>query len=242
MPSNHLILCHPLLLLPSIFSSIRVFSNESVLHIMWPKYWSFGFSISPSNECSGLISFRIDYPHCLTIKPTAHGVASVSAPTYSQVSSTRLVRIKFNWRKEASVGQRAVCAFSGLYAWRGRSMGPTIWGLFPAQSSVTISASGNRTRWDPEDTLWTTCHISQHCPWKHHLCLDGQVSGKIPVWNGQGEWKHSEEDEQALHIHHKENNMVHTKPGSSNRKTEDKKQIDVQDKTHKNVPSERTFE
>ena len=60
MPSNHLILCHPLLLLPSIFPSIRVFSNESVLHIRWPKYWSFSFSISPSNEYSGLISFRID--------------------------------------------------------------------------------------------------------------------------------------------------------------------------------------
>ena len=59
MPSNHLILCHPLLLSPSIFSSIRVFSNESVLHIRWPHYWSFSFSISPSNEYSGLISFRL---------------------------------------------------------------------------------------------------------------------------------------------------------------------------------------
>ena len=60
MPSNHLILCHPLLFLPSIFPSIRVFSNESVLRIRWPKYWSFSFSISPSNEYSGLLSFRID--------------------------------------------------------------------------------------------------------------------------------------------------------------------------------------
>ena len=61
MPSNHLILCHPLLLLPSIFPSIRVFSNESVLNIRWSKYWSFSFSISPSNEYSGLISFRMDW-------------------------------------------------------------------------------------------------------------------------------------------------------------------------------------
>ena len=61
MPSNHLILCLPLLLLPSIFPSIRVFSNESVLHIRWPKYWSFSFSISPSNEYSRLISFRMDW-------------------------------------------------------------------------------------------------------------------------------------------------------------------------------------
>ena len=61
MPSNHLILCRPLLFLPSIFPSIRVFSNESVLHIRWPKYWSFSFNISPFNECSGLIFFRIDW-------------------------------------------------------------------------------------------------------------------------------------------------------------------------------------
>ena len=61
MPSNHLILCHPFLLLTSIFPSIRVFSKESVLHIRWPKYWSFSFSISPSNEYSGLISFRMDW-------------------------------------------------------------------------------------------------------------------------------------------------------------------------------------
>ena len=61
MPSNHLILCHPLLLLPSIFPSIRVFSNELALCIRWPKYWSFSFSISPSNEYSGLISFRIEW-------------------------------------------------------------------------------------------------------------------------------------------------------------------------------------
>ena len=61
MPSNHLIFCHPLLLPPSIFPSIRIFSNESVLHIRWPKYWSFHFNISPSSEHSGLISFRMDW-------------------------------------------------------------------------------------------------------------------------------------------------------------------------------------
>jgi len=60
MPSNHLIFCHSLFLLPSLFSSIRVFSNESFLHVRWPKYWSFSFSLSPSNEYSGLITFRID--------------------------------------------------------------------------------------------------------------------------------------------------------------------------------------
>ena len=69
-PSNHLILCHPLLLLPSIFPSIRVFSNELVLCIRWPKYWSFSFSISPSNEYSGLISFRTDWCDLLAVHGT----------------------------------------------------------------------------------------------------------------------------------------------------------------------------
>ena len=68
MPPNHLILCGPLLLLPSIFPSIRVFSNESVLHIRWPKYWSFSFNISPSNEHPGLISFRMDWLDLLQSK------------------------------------------------------------------------------------------------------------------------------------------------------------------------------
>ena len=68
MPSNHLILCHPLLLLPSIFPSIRVFSNESALHIRWPKYWS--FSINPSNEYLGLISFRMDWLDLLAVRGT----------------------------------------------------------------------------------------------------------------------------------------------------------------------------
>ena len=70
MPSNHLILCHPLLLLPSIFPSIRVFSSESILHIRWPKYWSFSFSISPSSEYSGLISFRMDWLDLLAVQGT----------------------------------------------------------------------------------------------------------------------------------------------------------------------------
>ena len=70
MPSNCLILCHSLLLLPSIFTSIRVFPNESVLHIRWPKYWSFSFSISPSNEYSGLISFRMDWLDLLAVQGT----------------------------------------------------------------------------------------------------------------------------------------------------------------------------
>ncbi|CAI9155475.1 unnamed protein product [Rangifer tarandus platyrhynchus] len=70
MPSNHLILCHPLLFLPSIFPNIRVFSNESAFRIRWPKYWSFSFSISPSNEHPGLISFRVDWFDLLVVQGT----------------------------------------------------------------------------------------------------------------------------------------------------------------------------
>ena len=70
MPSNHLTLCHPLLLLPSIFPGIRVFSTELALHIRWPKYWNFSFTISPSNEYSGLISFKIDWLDLLAVQGT----------------------------------------------------------------------------------------------------------------------------------------------------------------------------
>ena len=70
IPSNHLVLCHPLLLLPSVFPSVRVFSNKLALHIRWPKYWGFSFSISPSNEYSGLISFRIDWFDLLAVQGT----------------------------------------------------------------------------------------------------------------------------------------------------------------------------
>ena len=91
MSSNHLTLCYPLLLLPSIFPSIRVFSNESVLCIRWPKYWSFSFSISPSNECSGLISFRIDWFDLLAVQGTLksllqHHSSKASILQHSQLS------------------------------------------------------------------------------------------------------------------------------------------------------------
>ena len=76
MPSSHLILCHPLLLPHSIFPSMRVFSNESVLHIRWPKYWSFSFSLSPSNEYSGLISSRMDWLDLLAVQGTLKSLLS----------------------------------------------------------------------------------------------------------------------------------------------------------------------
>ena len=83
MPSNHLNLCRPLLLLPSIFPSIRVFSNESVLRIRWPKYWSFSFSISSSNECSGLISFRMNWWDLLVVQGTVKSLLQHHSSTAS---------------------------------------------------------------------------------------------------------------------------------------------------------------
>ena len=86
MPSNHLILCHPLLLLPSIFPSIRVFSNESVLRIRWPKYWSFSFTISPSSEYSELISFRMDLFDLLVVQRASQ--ESFPTPQFKSINSS----------------------------------------------------------------------------------------------------------------------------------------------------------
>ena len=103
MQSNHLILCHPLLLLPSIFPSIRVFSNESALCIMWPKYWSFSFNISPSNKHSGLISFRMDWLDLLSVQGTVkslllHHSSKVSILRGSAFYSPTLTFIHDYWK------------------------------------------------------------------------------------------------------------------------------------------------
>ena len=97
MPSNHLILCHPLLLLPSVFPSIRVFSNESVLQIRWPKYWSFRFSISPSKEYSGLISFRMDWLDLLAVQGTLKSLLQHHSPNASilQHSAFFIVQLSY---------------------------------------------------------------------------------------------------------------------------------------------------
>ena len=109
MPSNHLILCRPLLLLPSVFPSIRVFSSESVLHIRWPKYWSFSFSISPTKEYSGLIAFRIDWLDLLAVQGTLksllqhHSSRASKSPLGATYLSGQLWKSKSNreahWRE-----------------------------------------------------------------------------------------------------------------------------------------------
>ena len=93
MPSNHLILCRPLLILSSIFPSIRLFSNESVLRIRWPKYWSFSFNISPSNEYSGLISFRMDWLDLLAVQGTLKSLQHHSSKASVWLSAFFLVQL-----------------------------------------------------------------------------------------------------------------------------------------------------
>ena len=107
MPANHLTLCHPLLLLPSILPSIRVFSIESVLHISWPKYWSFSFSIRPSSEHSGLISFRMDWLDLLAVQGTLksllqhHSFKSINFLALSFPNSPTLTSIHDYWKNHS---------------------------------------------------------------------------------------------------------------------------------------------
>ena len=111
MPSNHLILCHPLLLLPSVFPSIRVFSSDSVLHIRWPKYWSFSFSINPSNEHSGLISFRVAWFDL----PAVHG-------TYKSLLQHHSSKASILWCSAFFMVQ-----LSHLHMTTGKTIVLTIW-------------------------------------------------------------------------------------------------------------------
>ena len=107
MPSNHLILCHPLLFLPSIFPSIKIFSSELALCIRWPKYWSFSFSISPSNEYSGSISFRIDWFDLFAVQGTLksllqdHKFESITSLMLSLLYDPTLISIHDYWKNHS---------------------------------------------------------------------------------------------------------------------------------------------
>ena len=132
MPSSHLSLCHPLLL-PSIFPSIRVFSNESALHIRWPKYWSFSFSISPSNEYSGLISFRIDLFDLLAVQgtlkslPQHHSFNQLFSAQISLWSNSHILKRKENLipHQKLRPGSR------GGVSWQSPPHTPALWAACP---------------------------------------------------------------------------------------------------------------
>ena len=109
MPFNHLILCHPLLLPPSIFPSIRVFSNELVLHISWPKYWSFSFSISPSNEYSGLISFRMGWFDLLAVQGTLKSLLQHHSSKASILWCSAFFRVQLSHVRNSIVSFLSKC-------------------------------------------------------------------------------------------------------------------------------------
>ena len=115
MPSKHLIFCHPLLLLPSIFASIRVFSNESVLCIRWPKYWNFSFNISPSNKYSGLISFRMNCLYLLSVQGTLKSLLqhySSKAPIL-QHSASLIVLLSYPYMTTGKSTALTRCCWQG---------------------------------------------------------------------------------------------------------------------------------
>ena len=114
MLSNHLILCHPLLLLPSIFASIRVFSNELAVHIKWPKYWSFSFSISPSNEYSGLISFKIDWFDLLAVQGTLKSLLQHHSSKASILQHSTFVMIQLSYPYMTTVMSLGSSRITGL--------------------------------------------------------------------------------------------------------------------------------
>ena len=115
MPSNHLTLCHPLLLLPSIFPIIRVFSNESALHITWPKYWSFSFSVGPSNEYSGLISFRMDGLDLLAVQGTLKSLLQHHSSNASilQCSAFFIVQLSHPYMTTGKITALTMQTFAG---------------------------------------------------------------------------------------------------------------------------------
>ena len=103
MPSSHLILCRPLLLLPSIFPRVRVFSNESTLHIRWPKYWSFSFNISPSNEHPGLISFRMDWLDLLEVQGTLKSLLQHHSSKANIINNSFFFKFKMHLKSQLSL-------------------------------------------------------------------------------------------------------------------------------------------
>ena len=132
MASNHLILCHPLLLLPSIFPSIMVFSNESTLRIRWPEYWSFSFNISPSNEHPGLISFRMDWLDLLSVQGTLkslfqHHSSKASIVLHSAFSTVQLSHPYMTTGKTITLTRLSLWGKESSWQFRRCEINPLVW-------------------------------------------------------------------------------------------------------------------
>ena len=177
MPSNHLILCCPLLLLPSIFPSIRVFSNESVLHIRWPRYWNLSFSISPFNEYSGLISFRIDCFHLLAVQGTLKSLLQ-----------QRNLKTSILWCSTFFMVQ-----LLHLYMTTGKAIDLTIWTFVSKLMSLLLNMLSTFViPFLPRSKLCLSILWLQS-PWESHfvgrLIRSLGVPKERGVWNSQGERK-----------------------------------------------------
>ena len=156
MPSNHLILCHPLLLLPSIFPSIRVFSNELALCIRWPKYWSFSFSISPCNEYSGLISFGIYW-------------LDLSSVHDLKVLKSYIVCYHCRKESESEVAQSCLTLSISMDC---RPSGSSVHGIFQARVQEWVAISFSRRSSQPRDQTWVSRIAGQTL---YHLSHQGSL-------------------------------------------------------------------
>ena len=137
MPSNHISLCRPLLLLPSIFLSIRVFSNESALRIRWPKYWSFSFNISPSNEHSGLISFRMDWLDLLAVQGTLQSLLQHHSSKASVLQHSAFFIIQLSLSHPYMTTGKTIALTKRIFVGKVMSL------LFNMLSRLLIEGNGN---------------------------------------------------------------------------------------------------
>ena len=145
MPSNHLIFCCPFLLPPSIFPSIRVFSNESVLHIRWPKYWSFSFNISPSNECLGLISFRMNWLDLFAVQGTLKSLlqhhSSKASILHSAIFIVQLSHPYMTTGKTIALARWTFVRYSALI--RPFRYSPTTWNRAKENTSFPLNVDNH---------------------------------------------------------------------------------------------------
>ena len=164
MPSNHLILCHPLLLLPSVFPRIRVFSNESAVHITWPKYWSFSFNISPWNEYSGLISFRIYWFDTLAVQRTLKSLLQhhSSKASIFQYSTIFLVQLSYPYMTTGKTIALTMCTFVGkVMSLLFKMLSRFVIAFLPRSKPLLISwlQSSSAVIWEPKKIKSVTVSI-----------------------------------------------------------------------------------